>query len=466
MIDDRRRAYREPPPIAGRNPPMQLDAEAACLSAMLLKPSAIAVVQAYAPLVDWFSDANRSIAEACFEIADQGKPVDLITVAEWLRGHDRMAQVGGAGYLAQIVDATPAVANVATHAAFIHRDAVARRQIAAMQTATAIMYGAPHEERREHLAAVAAALDEDSDADPARERASLDVSLEEGVNELFDAQRGKAAGEVTGVSTGIRSLDVATGGLHPTDMLIVSGPTGQGKTSLAAQLVLSTTDQWTSRRNERDEEVPMQFGGAIFTLEMPRQQYAMRIACGYGGVDYQAIRTGTANAAGLTRLREAQIALRGRPVEIDHTVRITPREINRRVKRIRAEMLARGVRLRTVVIDHIGLIEPSQPKGRNETDAQVMDAMGRELRSYSQESEHETWIILSQQNAEGALSRASSLKTHAVVWLQVSVDHAGRDYDGSRMPGSIAIKKQRFGPLEKVPVWFEGRYARFTDGSV
>ena len=116
------RAQRMPPIVAGRPPPHNLEAEAAVLSACLLKRDAIARVQGVlgADGRHFYSDANAAVFDALCAVAADGKPVDLVTVADRLRDSEKLAIVGGTAYLAQIVDATPAVANVVAHAAIVH----------------------------------------------------------------------------------------------------------------------------------------------------------------------------------------------------------------------------------------------------------------------------------------------------------------------------------------------------------
>jgi replicative DNA helicase len=106
----------KPGVVSGRVPPNDLDAEAAVLSAMLLSRDALArVVPILAP-EHFYSDANGRIYEVAQELAAEGRPVDITLVASVLRDRDILAQIGGPGYLAQLADATPAVAHVEAHA--------------------------------------------------------------------------------------------------------------------------------------------------------------------------------------------------------------------------------------------------------------------------------------------------------------------------------------------------------------
>jgi DnaB-like helicase N terminal domain/AAA domain len=131
----------QPPPVAGRVPPHDLDAEAAVLSAILLSREAFEAVQAILRAEHFYSDANGHIYEAAQHLAAAGSPIDIVSVASWLRDRERLARIGGPTYLAQLADATPAVAHVAAHAKLVVDKWHRRQLIAALQRAAAEGYG-------------------------------------------------------------------------------------------------------------------------------------------------------------------------------------------------------------------------------------------------------------------------------------------------------------------------------------
>ena len=131
----------EPPPVAGRVPPHDLDAEAAVLSACLLKRDVLDEVVPLLKAEDFYSRANELIFEACVALATVGKPIDIVAVAAWLRDREQLAEVGGSAYLANIVDATPAVAHVVDHAKIVATKRQIRLVIAECQRISAEGYG-------------------------------------------------------------------------------------------------------------------------------------------------------------------------------------------------------------------------------------------------------------------------------------------------------------------------------------
>jgi len=127
---------QEPPrlePVAGRVPPSDLDAEAAVLSATLLDSEAFDAVQEILQPEHFYADANRRIYEAIVDLQIASKPVDIVSVAGHLRDKGRLDQIGGTPYLAELANATPAVAHVAAHAQVIREKWRVRQLIATCQ---------------------------------------------------------------------------------------------------------------------------------------------------------------------------------------------------------------------------------------------------------------------------------------------------------------------------------------------
>ena len=123
-------------------PPHDLEAEATVLSAVMLDPSALAKVQELRP-EDFYSEAHRRIFEACLGVSGVGDPLDVEMVRAWLHDHGRLSQVGGAGYLAEVLGAAPVVANVAAYAAGVRRKAHDRAMLSELDaTAASLRAGA------------------------------------------------------------------------------------------------------------------------------------------------------------------------------------------------------------------------------------------------------------------------------------------------------------------------------------
>ena len=216
----------EPPVVAGRVPPHDLDAEAAVLSTLLCDQNACERVMDILRPEHFYSEDNGRIFEAISMLFETKIPIDLISVASWLRDRERLAQIGGAPYLAKLSDGTPAMANVMTHAKIVQEKWRVRQVIATCQRTAAEGYGdigspqqyiESHEQRVHELSLTT-------------EKSAL-VPVGIVLKATFEQITAAAArgDTITGISTGYERLDAKTAGLHDGDLTIVAARPGMGK---------------------------------------------------------------------------------------------------------------------------------------------------------------------------------------------------------------------------------------------
>jgi len=214
-------------------PPNDLDAEGAVLSAAMLSPAAFYEAQAFMSEEDFYSDANRWVWRAISELERQGTRYDTVSVAGWLRAHDKLKQVGDTPYLAALTDATPAVAHVSEHAKIVAGHAHARRMISFFQAAAADGYaiqgdpfawGQEVEARFYEHAHRARGTDEDG---------TIGVVMPRVVEGIMARVRGE--GEETGIPTGFVDLDRRINGWKRGKSYVVAGRPGMGKTAFISQ---------------------------------------------------------------------------------------------------------------------------------------------------------------------------------------------------------------------------------------
>ncbi|MDP9000493.1 MAG: AAA family ATPase, partial [Myxococcota bacterium] len=262
----------------GRVPPHDLGAEAAVLSAVMVDPLALDKVCEFLKAEHFYSEAHRRTFEACIELSGEGKPVDVVQVATWLRDRDRLAQVGGVAYLTELLNAAPAVANVAAYGRTIHEKWRVRQLLLACQRVTALGY-AGYGEAQQFIDSAEQAV-----YDIARTRESNSVrTLKEVMRETFERiDKANARGaRITGIPTGFDRYDRITSGLHDGEVTIIAARPGMGKTSFVLNIAVNVASpqQLESARdpNERWEEPGL--GVVIFSLEMPREQICNRMLC-------------------------------------------------------------------------------------------------------------------------------------------------------------------------------------------
>jgi replicative DNA helicase len=216
----------EPAIIAGRVPPHDLDAEAAVLSAILLSREALDRVLELLKPEHFYSDANGRIFEAMTQLAIASTPIDIVSVASYLRDRERLAQVGGPTYLGQLADATPAVAHVGAHAAVVYEKWRLRSLIATCQRVAAEGYGDVGDPQA-FVDSAEQAIYELARTAQKNSAMPINVVLRAAFQQITAAaERGD---RITGISTGYERIDAMTSGLHAGELVIVAARPGMGK---------------------------------------------------------------------------------------------------------------------------------------------------------------------------------------------------------------------------------------------
>jgi replicative DNA helicase len=461
-------------PTEGRVPPHDLDAEAAVLSAILLSGDAFDEVQEIITPDHFYSDANRRVFEAMLDLGRANQPIDLVNVASWLRSRERLEQVGGTPYLAELTDATPAVANVATHALTVREAARLRQLIGTCQRFAAEGYG--------DCADVQEFIDRAEQAvfDIARvAKANAVRPLRDAIHGAFEilsaaAKRGDA---ITGLPTGFVELDKRCAGLHPGDLYIIAGRPGMGKTSFVLNLAVNVAQP---RRVILDGTEVEQLGNgvAFFSLEMPREQLAARILSSEGRVDVSKFRSGQIRGEDWNKLTEAAAMLGRIPLWLDDTPAISLLDLRAKIRRLQAEIARttsdgpRAEKLGLVVIDYLQLMSGRRDAGSRE---QEISEISRGLKQLAKEMRLSV-IALSQLNRSvetrtskdkrpqlSDLRESGAIEQDADCIMFIYRDEYYFEDSPDQGIAEVIVAKQRNGPTGKVRVRFESAYTRFDN---
>ena len=255
---------------AGRVNPNALDSEAAVLSACLLSPDSYDRVQAILEPRHFYADANRRVYEAIVDLNGSGRPVDVVSVANWLRDRERLQQIGGSPYLAQLSDATPATAHVEHHAQIIADKWAVRQVIQVCQVTAVEGYGdiGPVPDWLQEVDARMYAATRRETAD--KHVMMLGVAAAEETERIRERKNDKGM-VITGIPTGMPTLDMRTGGLHRGLKYTLAARPSVGKTGCALNIALAA-----ARKGH----------GVVFcSLEMPRDQLALRALSQEANID-------------------------------------------------------------------------------------------------------------------------------------------------------------------------------------
>ncbi len=301
----------------------------------------------------FYADANRRIFQAALDLREQGRPIDIVTVVGYLRDRECLHQIGGSPYLAQLSDATPAVAHIADHAKTIVAKWEVRQIIFAAQTIAAEGYGdiGDPEEWKQQV-------------DQRIFTATRTVGREENITIISDAthdaikkiqERQNSKGPVmTGVTTGLPTLDARLGGLEATRVYVVAARPGVGKTSCATGMAIACA-------HPPDLKDPDSIGdGVVFiSVEMPRAQIALRVLSQVARVDSNKLSRGRLNGDEWRRVTEAQMKICRMPIAIEDSSNHTPASIRAAMRMGRRKLEARfgkRVKLKVGAIDYLQLL--------------------------------------------------------------------------------------------------------------
>ncbi len=470
--------------ISGRVPPHDLDAEAAVLAACMLDKDALDRVLETLEPDHFYSDANRLIYEACIKLAMTGTPIDVVSVASWLRSREQIQRAGGTSYLGQLVDATPAPGNVVFHARVVKEKWRVRRVIAVCQKYAAEGYGDVGEAQE----FIDGAEQELYELARSPETSSI-FALKDVLTVTFKqisaaAERGD---QITGIPTKYVDLDKKTAGLHRGDLMIVAARPGMGKTSFVLNLAINVAspetvvvpgpgdDGYGGQETQRPG-----YGVAVFSLEMPKEQVAARMVCCEARVDLGKLRQGFLTQEDWASLTNSASFLANLPVWIDDTPGIGILELRAKIRRLQAEYSRThgptdepGGGLGLVIIDYLQLMSGSKNAKSRE---QEISEISRGLKTLAKELSVPV-IALSQLNrgveTRGGkdkrpmisdLRESGAIEQDADIILFIYRDeYYNRETTEERGIAELIIAKQRNGPTGTVRTRFISACTKFEN---
>ena len=257
---------------------------------------------------------------------------------------------------------------------------------------------------------------------------------------------------ITGVPTGWRDFDELTSGLQPADLVVIAGRPSMGKTSMVLNIV-------------EHAAIRDRLSVAVFSMEMPGEQLAMRLLSSLGHIDQHRIRTGRLTDDDWPRLTSAVQMLNDTRMFIDDSPALTPGEIRARCRRI-----AREHKLDMVVVDYLQLM---QVAGTKENRATEISEISRSLKALAKEL-HVPVVALSQLNRSlesrtdkrpvmSDLRESGAIEQDADVIVFIYRDEVYNPDSDQKGIAEIIIAKQRNGPIGTVRLTFRGQFTRFDN---
>lgn len=435
-----------------RVPPHNAEAESAVLGAMLLRPEAADRALAELRPEDFYNPANQRIFAAMRSLANAGTPIDIVTVSARMETEGTLHE-GGFEYLNRLVEDLLSAGHIDQHIRLI-REKSALRQLISICVATA-QDGYAGQTPSETL--IARAADEIYKIAVGNARGQV-MPIREAVLQSYQQMSVafKSKGGILGIPTGFPLMDQMLSGLQPTQLIVIAGRPGMGKTSFALNIVEHASMQ-------------QQATCLVFSMEMSAEQLATRLLCSNAQVDMQKTRTGRMQVEDFNRMGTAMKRISAAPIFIDDSAGITVSEMTAKARR-----LQRNEGLGMIVIDYLQLM--SAPDRRTENRNQEISHITRSLKIMAKEL-NVPIVLLSQlsraseRSDAGKYPKLSELResgaieqdADVVIFLQRDDYYAENRTEDNIGKATILIAKQRNGPTGPINVRWSGEFTRYME---
>lgn len=434
-------------------PPQSVQAEQSVLGGLMLDNQAWDLIADRIGEQDFYRKEHRLIFRAIQKLAEADSPFDVITLSEMLERENALDDAGGLRYLGTLAKDTPSAANIAAYADIVRERSVLRQLIHA---GTEISNAAFRPQGRGTTDLLEFAEQRVFEIAEQRRRGTggfvgiktLLAKAVDRVEKLYSQE-----GSLTGAATGFSEFDEMTSGLQPSDLIIVAGRPSMGKTSFAMNMAEHIAIKGSK---------PV----AVFSMEMPGEQLAMRMMSSLGRIDQHKVRTGKLDDDEWPRLSSAIHILEKARLFIDDTPAMTPTEIRARARRLTREHGQLGL----IVLDYLQLMQ--SPENAENRVAEISH-ISRSLKALAKELDVPV-IALSQLNRNleqrpnkrpvmSDLRDSGSIEQDADVIVFIYRDEVYHEDSPDKGSAEIIISKQRNGPIGMSRLTFLGQYTRFEN---
>jgi replicative DNA helicase len=430
-------------------PPQNLEAESSVLGGILLENDAINLVLELLRPEDFYRESHRKIFRAMIELSDRSEPVDIITLSECLKNRGELEAVGGSSYLASINDFVPTAANISYYARIVREKAILRHLINAATDVATRGYEARGnvEELLDSAEKVIFDITEQRIKGSFVKIGDMMKDSIKMVEKLFERKT-----MITGVPTGFKDLDTKTAGFQPADLIIVAARPGMGKTAFSLNIASHAAFAG--------------YGVAIFSLEMAKEQLALRLLCSEARVDNSKVRTGYLSDRDFPKLATAAGKLHDALIFIDDTPAISVLELRAKARRLARD---REKKLSLIIVDYLQLMRGGGAAQNREQEiseiSRSLKALAKELNvpvlAISQlnrrvEDRNDKTPQLSDLRESGAIEQDADVI--AFIYREAAYNPKSDDNTAT-----ITIAKQRNGPIGDLNLTFLREFTRFED---
>jgi len=464
-------------------PPHDLDAEAAVLSHLMLKPREFLRFSEVLQKDDFYSEANQKIWHAIEDLLQMNREPDIVAINAYFRERNWLVQIGGPSYLAQIIEGTPIIpdANYLMHARTLAKLSRRRKIASTCQVIAAESYNELSEDwetdvlARIHRAAEYNEIGED------------DCSVSGAVRDAYDSAVALTQSTKASPWFPLSDLDSILGRELGQKVVLIKGKSGGGKSAFAGAFAVEVAAgfdveqyddndavhrYWRHKKRIEDNILHIPRGVVLFSLEMRRAEIAMRLCCSQGLVNSETIKHNLMGADDWRRFNAAAQFIQDLPLKIDDRAPLTYPRMKLRIKRIADEFAAVGVRLRLVIVDYAQLLSAPPNSGVSSKEELLSDIGQRvknEIVGGADSKLCFAWLTQIDK-LTGEPKHCKALFEHADIVIKISAESAaakGRG-DSPSMPRrtKIAVEKNRGGRGGDdvfAHGWFHKAFTRFHD---
>lgn len=424
--------------------PNNTEAEASLLGAVLIDTDAIVKIADRISPADFYDQRHARIYEALVALYEKRSAIDVLTLADQLKGTGFLEMVGGASYLTELTNFVPTASHVEQYADIVAEKALRRRLITVSSDMTTL--GKDESKGlRELIEEAESRLFEVSKTHVKQSIVSIESVLAESFERLDDLH--KDSNKLRGIPTGYRDLDGMLAGLQPSDLFILAARPSMGKTAFVLNLAHKIATQ-------AKESV------LIFSLEMSKEQLVDRLLSMESGVDAWALRTGKLTDSDFEKLGEAMGTLSEAKIYIDDTPGITVSDL-----RTKSRREAHTQKLGLIIVDYLQLMSGGSRFGGDGNRVQEISEISRGLKGVARELNVPV-IALSQLSRSvesrspqipqlADLRESGSIEQDAdVVAFLYREDYYNPDSERKNIM-DVLIKKHRNGPTGGVELYFD-----------
>jgi len=436
-----------------RIPPQFLEGERAILGGLLIDNDALPKVAAMLSAEDFYREAHRHVYKAVLDLFNNNEPVDWITLTASLKKSGLLEAVGGAAFLTELIDAVPSAANILHYTKVVKEKAVLRQLISAATEISTRCYEdhAEIDEFLDEAEQIVFRIGESRIQSGFVHVRPLMTESFKTIETLYDRKA-----NVTGTPSGFKDLDNLTAGFQPSDLVIIAGRPSMGKTSFALNVAMHAA-------------IETRTPTGIFSLEMSKEQIALRILCARASVNLKSLRTGFLTSEDWGRLTLAVGNISDAPLFIDDSPAINTLEIRAKARRLKKEH-----DLGLIIVDYLQLMRGATKSDFRE---QEISEISRSLKALAKELDVPV-IALSQLNRKveerpnkrpqlADLRESGAIEQDADVIIFIYRDEVYNRSEDNPKKGEaeIIVGKQRNGPIGMVTTVFDARFSTFRPGT-